>query len=100
MRQVYEVADVIRRFLPQLPQHYLPGHHKRTLSALQSCRTAELGGHIDGCDHCGYLRISYNSCRNRHCPKCQGVSKEMWVIQQEDMLLPVAYFHVVLTLPH
>ena len=67
---------------------------------MSKCRTAELGGHIDKCDSCGNLRVSYNSCRNRNCPKCQGVEKEMWVIQQEDTLLPVAYFHVVFTLPH
>jgi hypothetical protein len=75
-------------------------HHLRTHSAIEGCRTAALGGHIDQCDSCGHLHISYNSCRNRHCPKCQGLNKEMWIIQQEDMLLPVAYFHVVFTLPH
>jgi len=74
-------------------------HHIKTLSAIQRCRTAELGGHIDKCDQCNHLRISYNSCRNRHCPKCQGLKKEMWIIQQEDMLLPVVYYHVVFTLP-
>ena len=78
----------------------IPIHHVKTLSAIQRCRTAELGGHIDQCDACGHLKISYNSCRNRHCPKCQGLNKEMWIIQQEDMLLPVAYYHVVFTLPH
>ena len=77
----------------------IPVHHIKTLSAIERCRTAELGGHIDKCDTCSHLRISYNSCRNRHCPKCQGINKEMWIIQQEDMLLPVAYYHVVFTLP-
>ncbi|MEM6699129.1 MAG: IS91 family transposase [Bacteroidota bacterium] len=96
----YEVADVIRQFLPQMSRAQLPLHHLKTLSALKDCRTAALGGHIDECDSCGHLRISYNSCRNRHCPKCQGVNKEMWIVQQEDMLLPVAYFHVVFTMPH
>ncbi|MEM6379266.1 MAG: IS91 family transposase [Bacteroidota bacterium] len=100
MRPKYEVADIIRQFLPQMNQQKLTSHHRRTLGAIQKCRTAELGGHIDVCDTCGHLRISYNSCRNRNCPKCQGLNKEMWVIQQEDMLLPVAYFHVVFTLPH
>ena len=71
----------------------------RTLSAIARCRTAALGGHVDHCTSCGHLKISYNSCRNRHCPKCQGVNKEMWILQQEDMLLPVAYYHVVFTLP-
>lgn len=95
-----EVADVIRRFLPRLDRTRLPAHHQRTLRALMQCRTAALGGHIDECNECGYIRISYNSCRNRHCPKCQGVNKESWIIMQEDMLLPVVYFHVVFTLPH
>lgn len=100
MRAAYEVAEAIRQFLLQLPRQSLLGRHRRTLEALRRCRTAELGGHVDGCDQCGYLRISYNSCRNRHCPKCQGINKEMWIVQQEDMLLPIAYFHVVFTLPH
>ena len=59
-----------------------------------------MGGHVDGCDRCGHKRISYNSCRNRHCPKCQGLEKEMWAIQREEELLPISYFHVVFTLPH
>lgn len=78
----------------------VPMDHYRTLDAISKCRTAALGGHIDACDDCGHLRISYNSCRNRHCPKCQGVNKEMWIIMQEDMLLPVLYYHIVFTLPH
>ena len=100
MRPQYEVADVIRSFLPQMDSTKMLGHHRKTLSAVQRCRTAELGGHLDECNGCGHLRISYNSCRNRHCPKCQGLNKETWIVQQEDMLLPVAYFHVVFTLPH
>ena len=99
MRPQYELADVIRQFLPSMDRKKLPIHHQRTLSALERCRTAALGGHIDQCDGCGHLRISYNSCRNRNCPKCQGMNKEMWIIQQEDMLLPIAYFHVVFTIP-
>ncbi len=83
-----------------MDKHKMPVHHLRTLSAIARCRTAQLGGHIDQCGSCGHLRISYNSCRNRHCPKCQGINKEMWIIQQEDMLLPVVYYHVVFTLPH
>jgi len=94
-----EIADIIKQFLPQLSKS-LPLHYLKTLRAIEACRTAALGGHIDECDECGFLRISYNSCRNRHCPKCQGVNKEMWIIQQEEMLLPVAYFHVVFTQPH
>jgi len=91
---------VIKQFLPQMDKTKMPTHHQRTLSALERCRTAALGGHIDACDECGHLRISFNSCRNRNCPKCQGLNKETWIVQQEDMLLPVAYYHVVFTLPH
>ncbi len=71
----------------------------RTLSALAKCRTSALGGHIDGCTSCGHVRISYNSCRNRHCPKCQGNEREAWIQARQDELLPVPYFHVVFTLP-
>lgn len=95
----YGVAEIIKDYLPQMNRASIPVHHLKTLSAIQRCRTAELGGHIDACNDCGYLRISYNSCRNRHCPKCQGLNKEMWIIQQEDMMLPIVYYHVVFTLP-
>ena len=98
--QGYEVSDVITKFYGQIDETKTTAHQKRTLEAIAKCRTAALGGHIDSCDQCGHIRVSYNSCRNRHCPKCQGVEKEMWVIQQEDALLPVAYFHVVFTIPH
>ena len=100
MQPKYEVADVINNFYDQAFRVRIPFHHQRTLEALQSCRTAALGGHLDACDECGFLKISYNSCRNRNCPKCQGLHKEMWVIQREEELLPIAYFHVVFTLPH
>jgi len=100
MRSKYGLSDVIREFYPELDKQKLTTHHQRTLSALERCRTSALGGHIDGCDSCGHLRISYNSCRNRNCPKCQGLNKEMWIVQQEDMLLPIAYYHVVFTIPH
>jgi hypothetical protein len=69
------------------------------MRAIEVCRTAELGGHLDQCDHCGAFRISYNSCRNRHCPKCQCLEKERWLEAREKDLLPTAYFHVVFTLP-
>jgi hypothetical protein len=71
----------------------------RTLDALRRCRTASLGGHVDACSECGLMRISYNSCRNRHCPKCQNLQKEEWMLSREAELLPVSYFHVVFTLP-
>jgi len=100
VRNKYEVADVIHRFLPQMIQSKLLIHHKRTLNAISRCRTAALGSHTDKCDSCGHIKISYNSCRNRHCPKCQGIEKEAWIVMQEDMMLPIVYYHVVFTLPH
>lgn len=71
----------------------------RTLGAIKRCRTPEMGGHKDACTECGTIRISYNSCRNRHCPKCQGKNREDWIHNREKELLPVPYFHVVFTLP-
>ena len=99
-RTDFEVADIIKLYLPQMNQTKILSHHKRTLSAIARCPTAELGSHTDQCDKCGHLKISYNCCRNRHCPKCLGVEKESWIIMQEDMLLPIVYYHVVFTLPH
>lgn len=72
---------------------------QRTLSALQHCRSASMGGHVDRCDQCGHVRISYNSCRNRHCPKCQNTQREAWIENRKRDLLPVPYFHVVFTVP-
>ena len=69
------------------------------MRAIEVCRTAALGGHVDRCDHCGALRVSYNSCRNRHCPKCQSLDKERWLEDRKRDLLPTTYFHVVFTLP-
>jgi len=69
------------------------------MSAIELCRTAELGGHVEGCTSCGAIRVAYNSCRNRHCPKCQGQACRDWLAARENELLPVAYFHVVFTLP-
>ena len=69
------------------------------MRAIEMCRTAALGGHKDQCDHCGHLQISYNSCRNRHCPKCQTLQKEKWIEARREDLLPIEYFHVVFTLP-
>ena len=74
-------------------------HQQKALRALQQCRTAALGGHIDACDECGNISISYNSCRNRHCPKCQSTQREKWIEGRQQKLLPVRYFHVVFTLP-
>ncbi len=69
------------------------------MSAIQNCRTAALGGHVEGCDDCGHRRVAYNSCRNRHCPKCQGAAARTWLAERQADLLPVGYFHVVFTLP-
>lgn len=99
MRPLFEIADIINSFYDERFRRSLPIYKQRTLSALTLCRTAALGGHIDACDSCGHTKVSYNSCRNRHCPKCQGLQKEMWAIQREEELLPISYFHVVFTLP-
>ena len=72
---------------------------RRVMSAIVACRTAALGGHVEACDDCGVARIAYNSCRNRHCPKCQGAARAQWLAARQAELLPVPYFHVVFTLP-
>ncbi len=94
-----EVADVLNKLGIKIEHLGLNAWQLRTLSALKKCRTAALGGHIDACDTCGNITISYNSCRNRHCPKCQGKNREDWIQAREAELLPVPYFHVVFTLP-
>ncbi|AZI53757.1 IS91 family transposase [Epilithonimonas vandammei] len=95
----YEVADVLNILGSKLENLELNSWQLRTLFALKKCRTSALGGHIDACDECGNVSISYNSCRNRHCPKCQGKNREDWIQTRENELLPVPYFHVVFTLP-
>ncbi|WP_185259963.1 IS91 family transposase [Elizabethkingia anophelis] len=95
----YEVADVLNISGSKLENLELNSWQLRTLSALKKCRTSALGGHIDACDECGNVSISYNSCRNRHCPKCQSKNREQWIENRETELLPVPYFHVVFTLP-
>ncbi len=102
MKSSLEVSDIFRSFGPayrELHGHQIPFRHLRVMRAIEICRTAELGGHVDQCDHCGALRISYNSCRNRHCPKCQSLEKERWLEARERDLLPTSYFHLVFTLP-
>lgn len=79
--------------------HNLPYHLTKVINNIIHCRTSELGGHIDECEECGHTRISYNSCRDRHCPKCQTLKKERWLQDRKDDLLPVSYFHVVFTIP-
>jgi hypothetical protein len=100
MLPLLEVADVLNAYWPQVEQSpNINSWQLRTLSAVRRCRSAALGSHVDGCTACGHLRISYNSCRNRHCPKCQGIEKERWIQAREAELLPVPYFHLVFTLP-
>jgi hypothetical protein len=79
--------------------HPLPSYHRKTMTDIATCRSAVLGGHIDQCDSCGHINISYNSCRNRHCPKCQNLKREKWLADREQELLNVGYFHVVFTIP-
>lgn len=102
MRGSLEVADIFRAHGPayrEVHGHEMPLRHLRAMRAIELCRTAELGGHVDECDQCGALRISYNSCRNRHCPKCQCLDKERWLEARRKDLLPTSYFHLVFTLP-
>ena len=103
MQPKFELAHVLRTQWQSIERSVenktLNTWQLRTLSALSKCRTAALGGHVDGCTNCGNLRISYNSCRNRHCPKCQGNEREAWIQARQKELLPVSYFHVVFTLP-
>lgn len=95
-----EVADVVRAHEDDyLAAHGATAAQRQVLRAIRNCRTATLGGHVEGCDHCGHLRIAYNSCRNRHCPKCQGPATARWLQARAAELLPVPYFHLVFTLP-
>jgi Putative transposase/Transposase zinc-binding domain len=98
----FEIADVLRTGFARYEQahHQLPPDHYKVANAITACRTVVLGGHIDRCDYCTHERISYNSCRNRHCPKCQALARAHWVEQRMNDLLPVPYFHVVFTLPN
>ena len=101
-RPSLEVADIFRDHGPAWRQtnagHISPGALK-VMSAIERCRTAALGGHVTRCDACEHTEIAYNSCRNRHCPKCQGKVAKDWLAERQAELLPVAYFHVVFTVP-
>ncbi len=102
MRTALEVADIFRRHGPAFRAAHA-GHlslgQLKVMAAIEACRTAALGGHVEGCQDCGHHRIAYNSCRNRHCPKCQGAAAREWLAARRADLLPVGYFHVVLSLP-
>jgi hypothetical protein len=97
-----EVADVFRTHAGEFLARWggvLAGFQKKAFAAIRNCRTAALGGHVDRCDQCGHAAISYNSCRNRHCPKCQASTRAQWLTDRQTELLPVEYFHIVFTLP-
>ena len=101
VRPPYEVADVVRECRAEFLDRYRPSaEQRRVLRAIERCRTAALGGHRRQCEVCGHEHIAYNSCSNRHCPKCQGKEHREWVAAEVGRLLPVDYFHVVFTLPH
>jgi len=100
MKWLYSVNQIIEQHWQNIQQSPLfTSFDLYHLNQLRKCRTAALGGHINACDQCGHFQIAYNSCRNRHCPSCQGLKREEWILQQEAILLPVPYFHVVFTLP-
>ena len=97
-----EVAEIFREYGESFLQKYgstISPEQRRVMRAIEICRTATLGGHVDQCDHCGHQVISYNSCRNRHCPKCQSLAKAQWLEARRNELLPVEYYHVVFTIP-
>jgi len=101
-RPALELADIVRSAGPSFVEHnrhWINGQHEKVLLAIARCRTAALGGHRDQCSDCGHTAISYNSCRNRHCPRCQGNARLRWLAARESELLPTPYVHVVFTLP-
>ena len=96
-----ELADIFRQYGQSYRRtHRLPASHLKVIRAVSVCRTKELGGHLKKCDSCGFEHPTYNSCLNRHCPKCQSLAKAKWLKKQTSELLPVGYFHLVFTLPH
>lgn len=101
MRWQYSVGGIIRDNWEYVQHSKVFNSFKiKHLSALKKCRTVELGGHVDACEDCGFYKISYNSCGNRHCPTCGSLKREVWLLKQEEKLLKVPYFHVVFTIPH
>ena len=101
LREQWEVADIFRLYGDSYRQsNPLPYEKIKVMHHIEMCRTAELGGHVQQCDHCGFEQVAYNSCRDRHCPKCQCLVKEQWLNDRKAELLPCGYFHLVFTLPH
>lgn len=97
-----EMAEIFRRHgeaYRQAQAGHLGRVERRVMGAIEACRTAALGGHVERCADCGLIRIAYNSCRNRHCPKCQSLARAEWLAERQAELLPVPYFHVVFTVP-
>ena len=102
MRPRLEVADIFRRHGDAFRAGQgdrLSDAQRRVMAAIEACRTAALGGHVEQCEDCGEIRVAYNSCRDRHCPKCQGLARAQWLADRRAELLPVPYFHVVFTMP-
>ena len=102
-RPPLEVADIVRALgnhFIRASRGWIHWSHRKVLLAIARCRTPALGGHRDQCPRCGYRAISFNSCRNRHCPKCQNGARDRWIAARQSELLPVPYVHVVFTLPH
>ena len=102
MRPAFEVADVFRRYgegFRAAQGDRLSFQQRRVMAAIEACRTPLLGAHVEQCEDCGAIRIAYNSCRDRHCPKCQGLARLQWLADRRAELLPVAYFHIVFTMP-
>ena len=101
-REGLEVADVFRRFGPAFRDRHgasLSTARWKAMRAIENCRTALLGGHVERCGDCGHQRVSFNSCRDRSCPKCQGLARAQWLEDRQAELLDVPYFHVVFTVP-
>jgi hypothetical protein len=101
-REGLEVADVFRHFGPAFRDQHaasLSAAQRHAMIVIESCRTAALGGHVEWCGDCGHQRVSYNSCRDRNCPKCQGLARAPWLEDRQAELLDVPYFHVVFTVP-
>src|ERR1700686_4198269 len=101
-RPKLEVADVFRRYGEAYREQHgasMSTGQRRVMTAIEVCRTAALGGHLERCDECGYERNAFNSCRDRHCPKCQGLARAQWIEDRQSELLEVPYFHVVFTVP-
>ena len=100
-KEQVELADIFRLYADDYRRSHTVSYEQfKVMHHIEICRTAKLGGHLEQCDQCGFEQISYNSCRNRHCPKCQTLTKEQWLNDRKAELLPCSYFHLVFTLPH